>query len=48
MWVQAAGIFVTVATRGFEWWLLMLDVRKFSGRMAANRVPFALCTVVSA
>lgn len=22
MWVQAAGIFVTVATRSFEWWLL--------------------------
>jgi MFS family permease len=22
MWVQAAGIFVTVATRSFEWWML--------------------------
>lgn len=22
MWVQAAGIFITVATRNFEWWLL--------------------------
>ena len=22
MWVQAAGIFVTVATQSFEWWLL--------------------------
>jgi MFS family permease len=22
MWVQATGIFVTVATRSFEWWLL--------------------------
>jgi MFS family permease len=22
MWVQAAGIFITVATRSFSWWLL--------------------------